>query len=65
MVSSLCTHQQCPVQYRTAETDLFCFCHSSRFTRTGEVTEGPALSTGDLKKFTVTSDATGVTVVIV
>ena len=61
-VDSICTHQLCPVQYRETQDDLFCFCHESRFTKTGDVTAGPALQTGNLKKFTVTSDATGVTV---
>ncbi len=64
-VDSICTHQQCPVQFRETEDDLFCFCHNSRFTKTGDVQEGPARVTGNLKKFTVTSDATGVTVAIV
>jgi Rieske Fe-S protein len=63
-VDSICTHLKCPVEFREAEDDLYCFCHFSRFTKTGEVQEGPALATGNLKKFTVTSDATGVTVAI-
>ncbi len=63
-VDSICTHQQCPVEYRESQDDLYCFCHFSRFTKTGDVTEGPALQTGNLKKFTVTSDASGVTVSI-
>ncbi len=61
-VDSICTHQQCPVEFRESQDDLFCFCHQSRFTKTGDVTAGPALQTGNLKKFTVTSDASGVTV---
>jgi len=61
-VDSICTHQRCPVEYRETQDDLFCFCHESRFTKTGEVQSGPALQNGNLKKFTVTSDATGVTV---
>jgi len=64
-VDSICTHQQCPVEFRATEDDLFCDCHKSRFTKTGEVTAGPALATGNLKKFTATSDSTGVTVAIV
>lgn len=63
-VDSICTHQQCPVRYREPEADLFCDCHNSRFTRTGEATDGPARATGRLKPFTVTSDTTGVTVTI-
>jgi Rieske Fe-S protein len=61
-VDSTCTHLQCPVSYRETQDDLFCFCHESRFTKTGDVQAGPALATGNLRKFTVTSDATGVTV---
>lgn len=61
-VDSICTHLQCPVQYRETQDDLFCFCHDSRFLKTGEVQAGPALANGNLRKFTVTSDATGVTV---
>ncbi len=61
-VDSTCTHRLCPVSYRETEDDLFCFCHESRFLKTGEVQAGPALQSGNLKKFTVTSDDTGVTV---
>lgn len=63
-VDSICTHQKCPVAYQESTQDLLCPCHDSRFTKTGEVTQGPALATGPLKKFTVTSDASGVTVSI-
>jgi cytochrome b6-f complex iron-sulfur subunit len=61
-VDSICTHQQCPVGYREEQDDLFCPCHESRFTKTGDVTAGPAVQTGNLKKFTATSDGSGVTV---
>ncbi|QRN97890.1 Rieske (2Fe-2S) protein [Archangium violaceum] len=67
-VDSLCTHQQCPVSYDESAGDLLCPCHNSRFTKTGDVTRGPdpsgAITIGPLKKFTATSDATGVTLTI-
>nr|WP_255662874.1 Rieske (2Fe-2S) protein [Myxococcus sp. RHSTA-1-4] len=59
-VDAICTHQQCEVEYRQQETDLFCPCHASTFTRTGEVTKAPA--TLPLKKFTVTETADAVVV---
>lgn len=61
-VDSICTHQQCPVTYRSAETDLYCPCHASTFRLTGEATKGPA--TLPLKKFTVVENATGVVVTV-
>lgn len=68
-VDGLCTHQQCAVDYVESAMDLHCPCHNSRFTRAGDVTRGPdpsgAITIGSLKKFTVTSDASGVTVTIV
>ncbi|HYO53668.1 ubiquinol-cytochrome c reductase iron-sulfur subunit [Archangium sp.] len=64
-VDSICTHAKCPVRYREPQDDLFCECHESRFTKVGEVREGPALQTGNLKQFTVTSDDSGVTVTVV
>jgi Rieske Fe-S protein len=67
-VDSLCTHQQCPVSFDESAGDLWCSCHNSRFTKTGDVTRGPDpggdITINPLKKFTVTSDATGVTVAI-
>ena len=59
-VDSICTHQQCPVELRSAEADLFCPCHQSIFTLQGDVVQGPA--TIPLKKFTVTETADAVVV---
>ncbi|PTL79605.1 ubiquinol-cytochrome c reductase iron-sulfur subunit [Vitiosangium sp. GDMCC 1.1324] len=61
-VDSICTHAGCAVGYDSAAQDLLCPCHDSRFTKDGTVTQGPALATGPLKKFSVTSDESGVTV---
>ncbi|MFP2910128.1 ubiquinol-cytochrome c reductase iron-sulfur subunit [Pyxidicoccus sp. 3LFB2] len=59
-VDSICTHQQCTVEFRSQEKDLFCPCHASTFTRQGEVTKPPA--TLPLKKFTVSETAEAVIV---
>lgn len=59
-VDSICTHQQCEVEFRSAQEDLFCPCHASIFTRQGAVTQGPA--TLPLKKFTVSETADAVVV---
>jgi Rieske Fe-S protein len=66
-VDGICTHLQCPVEYDEPAMGLHCPCHQSRFTRTGEVTQGPTdgSTIRPLPKFTVTSDASGVTVAIV
>ncbi|WNG62198.1 Rieske (2Fe-2S) protein [Archangium gephyra] len=66
-VDSICSHQGCAVGYQEPLGQLLCPCHKARFSKTGEVTQMP--DTGDtigpIKTFTVTSDATGVTVAIV
>ncbi|QSQ21614.1 Rieske (2Fe-2S) protein [Pyxidicoccus parkwayensis] len=59
-VDSICTHQQCPVEFDSAKDDLFCPCHGSTFTLEGAVTQGPA--TLPLKKFTVTETPDAVVV---
>ncbi|MBU8897325.1 Rieske (2Fe-2S) protein [Corallococcus sp. H22C18031201] len=61
-VDGMCTHQGCTVTFDSGANDLLCPCHSSTFTKEGAVTQGPA--TVPLKKFTVTSDASGVTVTV-
>ncbi|GMU10868.1 Rieske (2Fe-2S) protein [Corallococcus caeni] len=61
-VDSICPHQQCEVGFESSIDGLLCPCHASTFTKTGTVTQGPA--TSDLKKFTVTADASGVVVTI-
>jgi Rieske Fe-S protein len=41
-LSTVCTHQKCPVNYLPAQQIIFCACHNSRFSPTGAVLSGPA-----------------------
>jgi glycine/D-amino acid oxidase-like deaminating enzyme/nitrite reductase/ring-hydroxylating ferredoxin subunit len=48
VVSAVCTHLACIVEWNNAERSWDCPCHGSRFTYEGKVIEGPAMY--DLKK---------------
>jgi cytochrome b6-f complex iron-sulfur subunit len=37
-----CTHEGCTVQYRAAESSIWCACHNARFDLDGRVVSGPA-----------------------
>jgi Rieske Fe-S protein len=37
-----CTHQKCPIHYLPDRGVVFCACHGSQFSTTGEVLVGPA-----------------------
>ena len=50
-LSKICTHQGCTVAYVHDDGDVVCPCHSSRFTTTGAVVNGPA--TASLKTYSV------------
>jgi Rieske Fe-S protein len=51
VVSAVCPHMGCIVHWNTAEQSWDCPCHGSRFSKEGEVLEGPAIN--PLKKIDV------------
>ena len=51
IVSAVCTHMKCVVNFNNAEKTWDCPCHGSRFTTQGKVIEGPTKT--DLKKIDI------------
>jgi len=44
VVSSICPHARCDVDYRASTHDLPCYCHGSLFGLDGSLRRGPALT---------------------
>jgi len=42
VLSDICTHAGCSVQFSASLSQMTCACHGSRFALTGKVTRGPA-----------------------
>lgn len=61
-LSKICTHQQNPVQYRSAENDIYCPFHFSEFSLTGAVQEGPATTALKAYKPTISTNGNSLTV---
>lgn len=61
-LSKICTHQGSTVQYRSQQNDIFCSSHSSEFSLTGAVEQGPATTALKAYKTSLSSDGNTLTV---
>jgi cytochrome b6-f complex iron-sulfur subunit len=61
-LSKICTHEGETLRYRSQQNDLFCSRHSSEFSLTGAVEQGPA--TTALKAYKASASADGNTLTV-
>jgi Rieske Fe-S protein len=61
-LDAICTHMRCTVSYNALNVELDCPCHGSTYEVDGTVIGGPAPR--PLRVFTVTFDATNVTITL-
>jgi Rieske Fe-S protein len=62
VLSDICTHMGCGVEYAQASRDIQCPCHGSSFNLEGGVTGGPAPA--PLRKYMSSFDGSTVTIVV-
>ena len=62
VLSRLCTHQACTINWQSSSTKLACPCHGSEFDAQGNVLKGPASS--PLQEFAATYDANANTLTV-
>jgi cytochrome b6-f complex iron-sulfur subunit len=60
VLSAICTHQGCTVNFVSTTQHLFCPCHGAEFTLTGAVAKSPA--TVPLKVYTATLSGSIITI---
>lgn len=58
--TSVCTHQNCSVNWQFDGSNFICTCHNSKFDTSGAVTQGPA--TRDLEEFEVEREGNTLTI---
>jgi len=61
-LSKACTHQGTTVDYRSAQDDIFCSNHGSRFALDGAVTNGPATKALTAYKTELSTDGNKLTI---
>lgn len=59
-MSKLCTHEGCTISYDHAAGNLPCGCHGSKFSQTGSVINGPAVTA--LKTYSVSRNVDVLTI---
>ncbi|HEV7378936.1 MAG TPA: Rieske (2Fe-2S) protein [Dyadobacter sp.] len=63
-LSKICTHEGSTLRYRSQQNDLFCSSHSSEFSLTGAVEQGPATTALRTYKAAASADGNTLTVTV-